>query len=148
MAQRTIKLDSVMAYLCDASLTTVRFEMPKYQIDSVFIPSGKIIARLTELKIAYYLLLIIIFLAHDLEYASSFINQWKFVATSMKKRKFMIKRLNSLSQNLTIAFLCAVILTENSPYAALNKNTYKIYIHVYFNIQQHDNKNGRPAINL
>jgi hypothetical protein len=51
------KLDSVMAYLCDASLTTVRLEMPKRQIDTVFIPSGKTIARLTELKIAYYLLL-------------------------------------------------------------------------------------------
>jgi hypothetical protein len=69
------KLDSVMAYLCDASLTTVRFEMPKRQIDTVFIPSGKTIARLTEPKIAYYLLLTIIFLAHGIEYASSFINR-------------------------------------------------------------------------
>jgi hypothetical protein len=69
------KLDSVMAYLCDASLTTDRLQMPKRQIDAVFIPSGKIIARLTELKIAYYLLLTIIFLAHGIEYASSFINK-------------------------------------------------------------------------
>jgi hypothetical protein len=68
-------LYSVMAYLCDASLTTVRFEISKRQIDAVFIPSGKIIARLTELKIAYYLLLTIIFLAHGIEYASSFINK-------------------------------------------------------------------------
>ena len=66
------KLYSVMAYLCGASLT-VRFEMPKRQVDAVFIPSGKIIAQLTELKIAYYLLLTIIFLAHGIEYASSFI---------------------------------------------------------------------------
>jgi len=69
------KLDSVMAYLCDASLTTVRLEMTKRQIDAVFIPSGKTIARLTELKIPYYLLLTIIFLAHGIEYASSFINR-------------------------------------------------------------------------
>ena len=69
------KLDSVMAYLCDASLTTVRLEMPKRQIDAVFIPSGKTIARLTEMKIAYYLLLTIIFLAHCIEYASSGINR-------------------------------------------------------------------------
>ena len=69
------KLDSVMAYLCDASLTTVRLEMPKRQIDAVFKLSGKTIARLTELKIAYYLLLTIIFLAHGIEYASSFINR-------------------------------------------------------------------------
>ena len=48
------KLYSVITYLCDASLMTVRFEMPKRQVDAVFIPSGKIIARLTELKIAYY----------------------------------------------------------------------------------------------
>ena len=69
------KLDSVMAYLCDASLTIVRLEMPKRQIDAVFIPSGKTIAQLTELKIAYYLLITIIFLAHGIEYASSFINR-------------------------------------------------------------------------
>jgi len=69
------KLDSVITYLCDASLTTVRFEMPKRQIDAVFIPSGKLIARLTELNIPYYLLLTIIFLAHSIEYASSFINK-------------------------------------------------------------------------
>ena len=73
-----------MAYLCNASLTTDRLQMAKRQIDAVFIPSGKIIARLTELKIAYYLLLTIIFLAHGIEYASSFINKWKFVVTSMK----------------------------------------------------------------
>ena len=57
LAQRTVnsikmhlvpcKLYSVMAYLCDASLTTVRFEMPKRQIDAVFIPYDKIIAWLT-----------------------------------------------------------------------------------------------------
>jgi hypothetical protein len=69
------KLDSVMAYLCDASLTTVRFEMTKRQIDAVFIPSGKAIARLTYLKTAHYLLLTTIFLAHGIEYASSFINR-------------------------------------------------------------------------
>jgi len=69
------KLDSVMVYLYDAYLTTVRYEMLKRQIDAVFIPSGKTIARLTELKIAYYLLLTIIFLAHGIEYASSFINR-------------------------------------------------------------------------
>ena len=40
--------------------------MPKRQIDALFIPSGKTIARLTELKIAYYLLLTIIFLAHGI----------------------------------------------------------------------------------
>ena len=71
LAQRTVnsikmhlvpcKLGSVMAYLCDASVATVRLEIPKRQIDAVFIPSGKTIARLTELKIAYYLLLTIIF---------------------------------------------------------------------------------------
>ena len=65
------KLDSVMVYLCDASLTTVRFEMPKRQIDA----SGKTIARLTELKIAYNLLLTTIFLVHGIEYTSSFINK-------------------------------------------------------------------------
>jgi hypothetical protein len=48
--------------------------MPKRQIDAVFIPYGKIIARLTELKIAYYLLLTIIVLAHGIEYVTSFIN--------------------------------------------------------------------------
>ena len=31
------KLDSVMVFLCDVSLTTVRLEMPKRQIDAVFI---------------------------------------------------------------------------------------------------------------
>ena len=56
----------------------------KRQIDAVFIPYGKIIARLSELKIAYYLLLTIIFLAHGIEYATSFINKWKFVVTLMK----------------------------------------------------------------
>ena len=61
------KLDSVMVYPCDASLTTVRLEMPKRQIDAVFIPSRKTIARLTELKIGYYLLLTIIFMAHGIE---------------------------------------------------------------------------------
>ena len=69
------KLNSVMVYLYDASLTTVILEMPKRQIDAVFIPSGKNIARLTELKIAYYLLPKITFLAHGIEYASSFINR-------------------------------------------------------------------------
>ena len=69
------KLDSVMAYLCDASFTTVRLEMLKRQIDAVFMASGKTIARLTELKIAYYLLLTIIFLAHGIEYTFSFINR-------------------------------------------------------------------------
>jgi hypothetical protein len=69
------KLDSVIAYLCDASLTTVSFEMPKRQIDAVIIPSGELIARPTELNIPYYLLLAIIFLAHGIEYASSFINK-------------------------------------------------------------------------
>lgn len=64
-----------MVYRCVASLTTVRFEMPKRQIDAVFIPSGKTIARLTELEIAYYLLLTTIFLAHGIEYACSFINK-------------------------------------------------------------------------
>ena len=68
------KLGLVVVYLCDVSLTTVRLEMPKRQIDAVFIPSGKTIARPTELKIAYYLLVTIIFLAHGIEYASSFIN--------------------------------------------------------------------------
>ena len=70
-----LAIDSVMVYLCDASLTTVRFEMTKRQIDAVFIPSGKTIARLIELKIVYYLLLTTIFLAHGIEYASSFINK-------------------------------------------------------------------------
>ena len=78
------KLDSVMVYLCDAFLTTVRLEMSKRQIDAVFIPSGKTIARLTELKIAYHLLLTIIFLAHGIEYASSFINRRKFAVSSVK----------------------------------------------------------------
>jgi hypothetical protein len=41
------KLGLVVVYLYDVSLTTVRLEMPKRQIDAVFIPSGKIIARLT-----------------------------------------------------------------------------------------------------
>ena len=80
------KLDSVMVYLCDAFLTTVRLEMPKRQIDAVFIPSGKTIARLTELKIAYHLLLTIIFLAHGIEYASSFINRRKFAVSSVSRR--------------------------------------------------------------
>ena len=48
------KLSSVMLYLYDASLKTVRLQMPKRQIDAVFIPSGKSIARITELKIAYF----------------------------------------------------------------------------------------------
>ena len=71
------KLSSVMVYLYDASLTTVRLEMPKRQID-------KTIARLPELKIAYYLLLTIISLAHRIEYESRFINRLKFTVTSMK----------------------------------------------------------------
>ena len=78
------KLSSVMVYLYDASLTTVRLEMPKRQIDVVFIPSGKTIARPPELNIAYYLLLTIISLAHRIEYASSFINRLKFAITSIK----------------------------------------------------------------
>jgi hypothetical protein len=78
------KLSSVMVYLYDASLTTVRLEMPKRQIDAVFIPSDKTIARLPELKIAYYLLLTIISLAHRIEYESRFINRLKFTVTSMK----------------------------------------------------------------
>ena len=53
------KLSSVMVYLDDASLTTVRLEMPKRQIDAVSISFGKTIAQLTELKIAYHLLLTI-----------------------------------------------------------------------------------------
>ena len=68
-------LSSVMVYLYDTSLTTVRLEMQKRQIDAVFIPFGKTIVRLPELKIAYYLLLTIISLAHRIEYASSFINR-------------------------------------------------------------------------
>ena len=69
------KFGSVMVDLYDAYLTTVRYEMLKRQIDAVFIPSGKTIVRLTELKIAYYFLLIIIFLAHGIENASSCINR-------------------------------------------------------------------------
>ena len=78
------KLSSVMVYLYDASLTTVRLEMPNRQIDAVFIPSGKTIAQLPELNIAYYLLLTIISLAHRIEYASSLINRLKFAVTSIK----------------------------------------------------------------
>ena len=73
-----------MVYLYDASLTTVRLEMPKRQIDAVCIPTGKTIARLPELNIAYYLLLTSISLAHRIEYASSFINRLKFAVTSIK----------------------------------------------------------------
>jgi len=64
------KLSSVMVYLHDASLTTVGLEMPKRQIDTVFIPFSISIPRLTELKIAYYLLPTIVFLAHGIDYAS------------------------------------------------------------------------------
>jgi Xaa-Pro aminopeptidase len=78
LAQRTINYVSTSMwsfYLYDVYLTTVRYEMPKRQLHAVVIRSGKTIARLTELKIAYCLLLTIVFLAHGKEYAFSFINR-------------------------------------------------------------------------
>ena len=49
-----VNLAKLWFYLYEAYLTTVGYEMPKRQIAVVFIPSGKTIARLTELKISYY----------------------------------------------------------------------------------------------